>query len=202
MLENDLHLQWDPADQTELLKHCAANKISKPEPKPRALGVDRSGRKFEDYSVEEYSEYRRKKAEIWKLKDQSLQFRRKQRRLASTGRSISQQRLLSDGVSSLNISSEAPADETKEENSLRQRCLEERNRPFTEADFENERKRRLQIASMEGSKKPGLYETDPKWDDVTPLPQDDGEKPLAAIAYTDEYAEGMSIYCPFSSTVY
>ncbi|KUJ15553.1 farnesyltransferase-like protein [Mollisia scopiformis] len=37
----------------------------------------------------------------------------------------------------------------------------------------------------------GKYEGDPVWDDVVPIPQDDGEGALAAIAYTDEYAEAM-----------
>jgi protein farnesyltransferase/geranylgeranyltransferase type-1 subunit alpha len=36
----------------------------------------------------------------------------------------------------------------------------------------------------------GKYEGDPAWDDVVPIPQDDGEGALAQIAYTDEYAEG------------
>jgi protein farnesyltransferase/geranylgeranyltransferase type-1 subunit alpha len=40
----------------------------------------------------------------------------------------------------------------------------------------------------------GKYEGNPVWDDVVPIPQDDGEGALAQIAYTDEYAEGMSIY--------
>jgi hypothetical protein len=36
------------------------------------------------------------------------------------------------------------------------------------------------------------YHEDPKWSDVTPLPQDDGSlHPLAAIAYTEEYSEAM-----------
>jgi protein farnesyltransferase/geranylgeranyltransferase type-1 subunit alpha len=38
----------------------------------------------------------------------------------------------------------------------------------------------------------GDYESNPIWDDVIPIPQDDGENALAAIAYTDEYAEGRS----------
>jgi protein farnesyltransferase/geranylgeranyltransferase type-1 subunit alpha len=36
----------------------------------------------------------------------------------------------------------------------------------------------------------GKYESEPEWDDVVPIPQDDGEGALAQIAYTDEYAEG------------
>lgn len=39
----------------------------------------------------------------------------------------------------------------------------------------------------------GKYSSSPEWDDVVPIPQDDGgPHPLAAIAYTDEYTEAMS----------
>lgn len=39
----------------------------------------------------------------------------------------------------------------------------------------------------------GQYSEDAAWEDVVPLPQDDGgSNPLAAIAYTDEYSEAMS----------
>ncbi|KAI5838602.1 hypothetical protein DFP73DRAFT_599831 [Morchella snyderi] len=37
-----------------------------------------------------------------------------------------------------------------------------------------------------------LYSGDPEWEDVIPLPQDDGVRPLAQIAYTEEYAEAMA----------
>ena len=37
-----------------------------------------------------------------------------------------------------------------------------------------------------------MYQEDPAWEDIIPLPQDDGDKPLAQIAYTEEYAEAMS----------
>lgn len=37
------------------------------------------------------------------------------------------------------------------------------------------------------------YSSDPAWSDIEPLPQDDGgPNPLAAIAYTDGYAEAMA----------
>lgn len=36
------------------------------------------------------------------------------------------------------------------------------------------------------------YEGNDAWEDVIPIPQDDGENALAAISYTDEYAEGKS----------
>jgi protein farnesyltransferase/geranylgeranyltransferase type-1 subunit alpha len=61
---------------------------------------------------------------------------------------------------------------------------------ITEGDIEDERSRRKLIGGLLG-KKMGRYEGDPEWDDVVPIPQDDGENALAAIAYTDEYAEGI-----------
>lgn len=39
----------------------------------------------------------------------------------------------------------------------------------------------------------GVYSEDPQWEDIVPIPQDDGgPNPLAAIAYTGEYSEAMS----------
>lgn len=62
-----------------------------------------------------------------------------------------------------------------------------------EGEVEDERSRRKLIGGLSG-KKMGIYEGDPEWDDVVPIPQDDGENALAAIAYTDEYAEGMTLH--------
>jgi protein farnesyltransferase/geranylgeranyltransferase type-1 subunit alpha len=56
-------------------------------------------------------------------------------------------------------------------------------------DIEEERSRRKLIGVLQGARM-GKYEGDPQWDDVVPIPQDDGEGALAQIAYTDEYAEG------------
>lgn len=40
---------------------------------------------------------------------------------------------------------------------------------------------------------PSSYADDPEWADIAPIPHNDGgSNPLAAIAYTDEYAEAMS----------
>lgn len=39
---------------------------------------------------------------------------------------------------------------------------------------------------------PDSYASDPTWADLLPLPQDDGQHPLAQIAYTEEYTEAMS----------
>jgi protein farnesyltransferase/geranylgeranyltransferase type-1 subunit alpha len=50
----------------------------------------------------------------------------------------------------------------------------------------------LKAKAMEEKKMPRFYHDDPAWQDVEPLPQDDGGlHPLAAIAYTDEYSEAM-----------
>lgn len=39
----------------------------------------------------------------------------------------------------------------------------------------------------------GKYSEDAVWEDIEPLPQDDGgPNPLAAIAYTEEYTEAMA----------
>ena len=39
----------------------------------------------------------------------------------------------------------------------------------------------------------GKYSDSDEWDDIIPIPQDDGgPNPLAAIAYTEEYSEAMS----------
>ena len=39
----------------------------------------------------------------------------------------------------------------------------------------------------------GKYSDSAEWEDVIPIPQDDGgPNPLAAIAYTEEYSEVMS----------
>jgi protein farnesyltransferase/geranylgeranyltransferase type-1 subunit alpha len=56
-------------------------------------------------------------------------------------------------------------------------------------DIEDERNLRKLVGVLQ-RKKMGKYEGDPEWDDVVPIPQDDGERALAQIAYTDEYAEG------------
>jgi hypothetical protein len=57
-------------------------------------------------------------------------------------------------------------------------------------EVQAERERRQKLAALEG-KRVGRYRGDPLWDDVIPIPQDEGKDALAAIAYTDEYAEGM-----------
>ena len=67
---------------------------------------------------------------------------------------------------------------------------EERGGDITKEQIEEERSRRMRISELMGDKM-GLYGGNPEWDDVVPVPQDDGEGALAAIAYSDEYAEGI-----------
>ena len=55
--------------------------------------------------------------------------------------------------------------------------------------------RRKVVAGLRG-KAMGRYEGNPEWDDVVPIPQEEGEGALAQIAYTDEYAEGTCLRCP------
>lgn len=55
---------------------------------------------------------------------------------------------------------------------------------------DEERNRRKLLGHLR-KKAMGRYEGDPVWDDVVPIPQDDGEGALAQIAYTDEYSEGI-----------
>lgn len=88
------------------------------------------------------------------------------RRLRTESRSYRERVLISQTVD----------DEDPEENEFKE-------------DIEVERNRRKLIGHLQG-KKMGRYEADPVWDDVVPIPQDDGEGALAAIAYTDEYSEG------------
>ncbi|CZT47509.1 related to geranylgeranyltransferase type I alpha subunit (RAM2) [Rhynchosporium secalis] len=61
---------------------------------------------------------------------------------------------------------------------------------WTEEEVEEERNRRKLLGHLQ-VRKMGIYERDPEWDDVIPLEQDDGDGALAAIAYSDEYAEAM-----------
>lgn len=56
-------------------------------------------------------------------------------------------------------------------------------------EIETEKNRRKLLARLQRQKM-GKYEGDPAWDDVVPIPQEDGEGALAQIAYSDNYAEG------------
>lgn len=69
----------------------------------------------------------------------------------------------------------------------------------TPADIEEERLRRKEIATLRMElygERSGSYGTDPTWDDVIPMPVEDGEGALAAIAYPEDYAEGIYPHVP------
>lgn len=66
----------------------------------------------------------------------------------------------------------------------------------TDDEVEEEKLRRKEIASLRMElygERSGAYGADPEWDDVIPMPVEDGEGALAAIAYPEEYAEGIYI---------
>lgn len=70
----------------------------------------------------------------------------------------------------------------------------------TPEEIEEETLRRKEIASLRMElygQRSGAYSTDPAWDDVIPMPVEDSDGALAAIAYPEEYAEGMLLltYC-------
>lgn len=64
-------------------------------------------------------------------------------------------------------------------------------------EVEAERLRRQEIAALRMDlygERTGAYGTDPAWDDVIPMPVEDGEGALAAIAYPEDYAEGIYLF--------
>ncbi|KAI0187134.1 prenyltransferase alpha subunit [Astrocystis sublimbata] len=64
----------------------------------------------------------------------------------------------------------------------------------TEEELKGEKDRRQEMAVLRNQLygvKSNAYENDPEWDDVVPIPQDEPEGALAAIAYAEDYAEAM-----------
>jgi hypothetical protein len=193
LLESGAYEKWTAQEQKDFLKYCEKLKIPHPLPKPLSLDSEEGvlkeqRRKVETLSPDEYREYKRQQRELSLLSSQSLRFRDRARRLRAeakgdkrrAGAAFGQkseelqklETLLAEAEQKLGVSFRPPTG------------------PITEEDIQEERTRRIRIAQLEGKKMPGLYEGDPAWDDVVPIVQDDGERPLAAIAYTDEYAEG------------
>ncbi|KAM0328506.1 hypothetical protein ACHAQA_004913 [Verticillium albo-atrum] len=65
----------------------------------------------------------------------------------------------------------------------------------TQQDIDEEKTRRRTMAELKDAlygEKMGPYATDPAWDDVVPVPSDEPEGSLAAIAYPEHYAEIIS----------
>ncbi|KAI1367573.1 prenyltransferase alpha subunit [Xylaria arbuscula] len=66
---------------------------------------------------------------------------------------------------------------------------------ITEDDIKSERERRQELTLLRSElygAKMSTYANDPEWDDVVPIPQEEPEGALAAIAYADDYAEAMA----------
>lgn len=64
----------------------------------------------------------------------------------------------------------------------------------TPDEIEEEKLRRKEIARLRMElygERMGAYALNPAWDDVVPIPVEDGEGALAAIAYPEDYAEGL-----------
>ncbi|KAK3327627.1 hypothetical protein B0T19DRAFT_441591 [Cercophora scortea] len=66
---------------------------------------------------------------------------------------------------------------------------------LAENEIDQEKNRRRQMAALRRElygQTMGQFEQDPEWDDVVPIPQDEPEMALAAIAYPASYAEAIS----------
>lgn len=63
----------------------------------------------------------------------------------------------------------------------------------TAEELEEEKLRRKEISALRMElygERTDSYAEDPEWDDVVPMPMEDGEGALAAIAYPEHYSEG------------
>lgn len=161
-------------------------KIPSPLPAPPPLGKDRKGNSIEDYTIAQYQAWKEEEDRLKTLKWESETFKEKWKKQNYKPIAASNN---TDGsyIKKYIWEPETDLDLGKLEAELR--------RDLTDQDKQDEEKRRTEISRMESGKKAGRYEGDPTWDDVIPIPQDDGINPLAAIAYTDEYAEGVQAQC-------
>lgn len=193
LLESGAYEHWSAHEQKDFLKYCEKLKIPHPLPKARSLISDEvllrgQRRKVQALSPEEYREYKWAQIELSLLWSESGRFRDRARKLRAEAR---------EGKGRAGLSPERKSEDLQKLETLFAKAEQKLGvsfrlptGPLTEEDIQEERTRRIRIAELEGKKMPGKYEGDPLWDDVVPIPQDDGEMPLAAIAYTDEYAEG------------
>lgn len=183
LLESGAYRNWGAQQQKDFLKLVDQLKIPFPLPTLLPLGKDRKGGNLEDYSVERYEAWKKEEEVLRTLNWESDKFREKWEQQKykcstepiSTDASYIKQLIWEPDTVSFDL----------------EKIKAEGLRPLTEQDVQDEKERRSKISQMESGKKVGKYEGDPAWDGVVPIPQDDGENPLAAIAYTDEYAEGM-----------
>jgi hypothetical protein len=182
-LESEAYKNWSAQLQKDFLKLVDQLKIPHPVPIRSPLGKDRKGNDIENYTVAEYQAWKEDEEKLKILKWESANFREKWEKqdyktsteLNSADASYIKQCIWEPATVDFDL----------------EKLEAELQRPLTDQDKQAEEKRREDISRMESGKEAGRYGGDPIWDDVVPIPQDDGEKPLAAISYTDEYAEGM-----------
>ncbi|KFY09354.1 hypothetical protein V492_05512, partial [Pseudogymnoascus sp. VKM F-4246] len=184
LLESEAYTGWSAAAQKDFLKLVDQLKIPQPLPEPYPLGKDRRGNNIEDYTIPQYEAWKEDEEKLRTLKWESGNFRDKWAKQhckpstepSSADREYAKKCIWEPETTELDFG----------------KVNEETRRPLTEEDRLDEKKRRAEIVRMESGKQVGRYEGDPTWDDVVPIPQDDGKNPLAAIAYNDEYAEAIS----------
>ena len=176
---------WNEKTQTELFQAIEKHKIPLKRPSLVPQGVDRFDKKIEDYTVPEYEQYLKEQAHLQQLKRHSLEFNRRWRKQKfKVENGTRPEEYLSFKDRRILIEGDAPYDFKKIDAEWR--------RPLYTADLKEEQQRRKEIYNIQTGKKMATYASNPIWDDIKPIPQDDGENPLAAIAYSDEYAVGMS----------
>jgi len=176
---------WPEKTQTELFQAIRKHQIPIKRSSLVPQGIDRFGKKIEDYTILQYEQHRKEQEYLQQLKRYSSEFSRrwrKQKFKVENGPrpeeyfSFKDRRIL--------VEKDVPYDLKEIEAEWR--------RPLYTADLKEEQQRRKEIYNIQTGKKMATYGSNPIWDDIKPIPQDDGENPLAAIAYSDEYAEGMS----------
>ncbi|KAI5918909.1 hypothetical protein F4810DRAFT_703914 [Camillea tinctor] len=154
-----------------------------PEPHEGQWGTDRYGRNIGDYTIEEHESRQEKKARIVRLQFQSRRYRSKR---AIAEREAKWAELAGE---------QAATEEPEEPEQSASDYVRPEKYILTEEDKEAEKERRKEMAALKKElygERVASYALDPDWDDVTPIPQVEPEGALAAIAYTDDYAESMS----------
>ncbi len=187
LLESGIYEGWTPRQQTELFQTCEKNKIPRPQPSLVPQGTDSRGRKLGTYTVEEHETYEKTQAHVRILKQESAEFERRWKRQDYKVEDTPEDAEFIGIKHRRTLESKEDADLPKLDVHY---C-----RPLNEADLHEERERRAEIYKLHTGNKMSKYANDTVWDDVTPIPQEDGKTPLAAIAYTQEYSEGMLPPC-------
>lgn len=127
-------------------------------------GRDRFGRPVADYTLTQFADRSAKRIALTALGVESRAFRQRRNRWAAID-------------STSGGSGEDDVAETRKR----------------ELDEERERRRKMAALRAElYGERIGTYAQDPEWDDVVPVPAEEPDGALAAIAYPEDYAEGES----------